>query len=256
MSSSQRILITGANRGIGRGLVAAFLQKANTAVIGAVRDPSKASSTQLLDLPKAQGSSLVLVQLDSAEEQSAEAAVATLRAQHSIESLDVVIANAGINHSGKPVIDSPVQVVKDHFAVNTLGPVLLFQATAPLLRLSASGRPKFVAISSNTGSIAGMDIMAGLSNTSPYGASKAALNWFMRRIHFDENWLISLTLNPGFVLTDMVVESMKDFPVKPQDMGAITTEESACGLVERIVSTTRDNMSGTFLDYNGQSISW
>ncbi|KAL0941640.1 short-chain dehydrogenase [Colletotrichum truncatum] len=254
--SKQIILITGANRGIGNGLVAVFLQQPDTTVIAAVRDPTHISSTQLLDLPASSTSRVIVIQLDSADESGASAAVEILQNKHSINSLDVVIANAGIKHSGKPVVDNLIDTVKEHFAVNTLGPLLLYQATAPLLKTSTSGCPKFIAISSNTGSIAGMDIMAGLSDTSPYGGSKAALNWFMRRIHFDEDWLTSFVLNPGFVMTDMVMETMKDYPVNPQDLGAITVEESAKGLMERVQSATRKDVGGTFLNFDGQKIPW
>ncbi|WAO91696.1 Short-chain dehydrogenase [Fusarium falciforme] len=255
MSSGQIILITGANRGIGRGLVAAFLQEPSTTVIAAVRDPSKASSTGLTELPRATGSRIIVAKIDAADESAAEAAVSGLRTDHSIDSLDVVVANAGINHSGGHVIRNSTQTIHDHFAVNTVGPLTLFQATAPLLRSSKSGRPRFIAISSNTGSISEMDIMQGLSTTSPYGASKAALNWFMRRIHFDEGWLTTLVINPGFVLTDMVAETMRGYPVKPEDLGAITVEESATGIVERIKTAKRD-VSGTFQNFDGNPISW
>lgn len=249
------ILITGANRGIGKGLVSVFLQKPNTTVVAAVRDPSKASSIGLTELPKAASSRIIVVKLDAADKSAAEAAVNTLRTDHHIDSLDVVVANGGINHSGSHVIQNSTQAIHDHFAVNTVGPLTLYQATAPLLRSSKSSRPRFIAISSNTGSISGMDIMKGLYTTSPYGASKAALNWFMRRIHFDEDWLTTLIINPGFVLTDMVAETIRDYPVKPEDMGAITVEESANGILKRIETATRD-VSGTFQNFDGNPLSW
>ncbi|CAH0004467.1 unnamed protein product [Clonostachys byssicola] len=254
--SKQNVLITGANRGVGRGLVAAFLQKSNTTVIAAVRDPKNPSSASLSALPRGPGSRVIVITLDTADEGAAGCAIQALQTKCSIDFLDIVIANAGINQDGKPVLDTSVASIHRHFAVNTLGSVTLFQATAPLLRSSLSGRPVFVAISSNVGSIAGMDIMAGMSNTSPYGASKAALNWFMRRIHFDEDWLITMVLNPGFVKTDMVAETTKGLPFSPEDMGAITIEESAAGLVKRIDEATRDGAGGTFQNVDSEKIPW
>ena len=65
--------------------------------------------------------------------------------------------------------------------VNTNGPLVLFQAAYPLLRLST--KPKFIVVSSGMGSIT---IGANLPvNTYAYGASKAAVNWVTRKLHHD-----------------------------------------------------------------------
>ncbi|KPM36576.1 hypothetical protein AK830_g9994 [Neonectria ditissima] len=226
MSEIQTILITGANRGIGKGLTTTFLQKPSTTFIAAVRDLSK-SSKALADLPKAEKSRLILVKLDVAIESDPAAAVETLRKEHGIESLDVVVANAGISKDGKPVIESTTSSITEHFAINTIGPVVLFQATAPLLKASKSGRPTFVAITSLIGTIGGLELLAPLPPTlSPYGASKAALNWFIRRIHFEEDWLLSFVLRPGLVLTDMTAETFGSVGIDPKEHGAITVEQS------------------------------
>lgn len=255
MTADQTILITGANRGIGKGLVSTFLQRPYTTVIAAVREPSNASSGGLVDLPKVTSSRLVIIKLDAADESAAYAAIDTLRTDQGIDSLDMVIANAAINHSGKPVIQNSIHSVQEHLAVNAIGPLVLFQATAPLLRSNKSSRPRFIAISSITGSISGMEMLQGLPNVSPYGASKAALNWFMRRIHFEESWLISFVVHPGFVLTEMVAESMRDSPVKPEEMGAISVEKCVKGIMERIDSATRD-ISGSFQTFDGSTLPW
>ena len=65
--------------------------------------------------------------------------------------------------------------------VNTNGALVLFQAAYPLLKESKT--PKFVAVSSVIGSIT---MAAQLPvNVYPYGASKAAINWIMRKLHHD-----------------------------------------------------------------------
>ena len=70
--------------------------------------------------------------------------------------------------------DSPPQV-------NTNGPLVLFQATYALLRLSAA--PKFIVISSAVGSVT---VGANLPfNIYAYDASKAAVNWVARKLHHD-----------------------------------------------------------------------
>lgn len=69
----------------------------------------------------------------------------------------------------------------NHFQVNTNGPLVLFQAAYPLLRERPS--PKFVPVTSAIGSIA--DGTTYPIYTYAYGASKAALNWVTRKLHFD-----------------------------------------------------------------------
>lgn len=59
------VLITGANRGIGNGLLALYLVKPHHTVIAANRDPNHATSQELHALPKAGGTSLLLIKIDS-----------------------------------------------------------------------------------------------------------------------------------------------------------------------------------------------
>lgn len=256
MSSNLTYLITGAGRGIGKGFVAAILQKPSTTVIAAVRDPSKDTVQAITHLPKAMGSKLIIIKLDSAIESDAFDAVTRLQKDHGITSLDVVIANAGINHSGNPVIQNSPAAVLEHFSVNTVGPLTLLQATAGLLKASNSGRPSFVALSSIIGSIGSMELVAELPPTmSPYGASKAALNWLVRRLHFEEPWLTSFVFHPGVVLTDMTAAAMEETGADPRDFGAITVEVSVTAMVKTIDSATRE-ISGTFQNYDGTTLPW
>ncbi|TDZ46856.1 Norsolorinic acid ketoreductase nor1 [Colletotrichum trifolii] len=252
------ILITGANRGIGRGLAETYLSRPSTTVIAAVRDPSHDTSRSLANLPKADGSKLVLVKLDSAVETDAADAVTKLKEDHGITSLDTVIANAGIAIGGDTVRNTTAANVREHVAVNTLGPVLLFQATADLLQAGETGAPKFVAVSSFIGSVGGIDVIASLgfpSSTSPYGGSKAALNWFVRRLHFEEPWLTSFVLHPGLVETDLAAKSIDGTGLRLEDIGAISVETSVGGIAKLVDAATRET-SGTFQNYDGTVIPW
>jgi Dehydrogenases with different specificities (related to short-chain alcohol dehydrogenases) len=58
------VLITGANRGIGKGILELYLQKPNHTVIAANRDPSHPTSAALADLSKAKGTTLEVIKLD------------------------------------------------------------------------------------------------------------------------------------------------------------------------------------------------
>ncbi|KAK1714272.1 aflatoxin biosynthesis ketoreductase nor-1 [Colletotrichum lupini] len=245
--SRTTFLVTGAGRGIGSGLVASLLLRPSSTVIAAVRDPSKGPAKAQIDLPKGGGSKIIIVKIDSSVETDPTKAVSILQRDHNITALDVVIVNAGIAHSSGPVIKTSTAAIRDHLAVNTIGPLLLFQATAPLLKAT---------VTSILGTISGMESLESLPPAlSPYGASKAALNWFIRRLHFEEMWLTSFLLHPGTVATDMVKSVIDGTDLKLEDLGAITVEQSVSDLVQRVDTASRD-VSGTFQNHDGTYLPW
>ncbi|OTA81436.1 hypothetical protein M434DRAFT_211063 [Hypoxylon sp. CO27-5] len=67
------ILISGANRGLGKGLLQRYLaHPKNHIVIAANRNPAHPTSQALFDLPRGEGSSsLIVVKLDAAVETDA-----------------------------------------------------------------------------------------------------------------------------------------------------------------------------------------
>jgi NAD(P)-dependent dehydrogenase (short-subunit alcohol dehydrogenase family) len=81
---------------------------------------------------------------------------------------------------------SPKPAIAHQSQVNVNGTLVLFQATYPLLKASTS-TPKFIAVSSVAGSIT-------IGPTMPmkavaYGASKAALNFVVRKLHQENEGL-------------------------------------------------------------------
>ncbi|KAF4501983.1 Short-chain dehydrogenase reductase SDR [Fusarium agapanthi] len=256
MSSPSTVLITGGNRGIGKGLVKTFLARPSLTIIVGVRDPSHPTSKALQDLPVGKGSKLITVKLDSSVPSDAAAAVATLKGEHGISALDIVIANAGIASDGGLVRDITVDNIKKHFEVNTIGPIVLFQAVADLLQASKTGNPLFVAISTLLGSMGSMEQLVGLPSTSPYGGSKAALNWFIRRLHFEEPWLTSFVIHPGLVETDLAAATFGNGSTEQLSVyGSITIETSVTSLVNVIDKASKE-LSGTFQNYDGTQIAW
>lgn len=89
---------------------------------------------------------------------------------------------------------TPVTEVRDHFEVNTIGPLILFQETWPLLQTASN--PIFVAIAAGVGSIGESMVSIPIPATA-YGISKAAVNYLVRKIHFEFPELTSFALCPG-----------------------------------------------------------
>ncbi|TQN63925.1 Norsolorinic acid ketoreductase nor1, partial [Colletotrichum shisoi] len=209
-------LISGADRGIGRGFVAALLQRPSTTVIAG-----------------AEGSALILVKIDK----------------------DHVIANAGVASPNGRTIDIVPETALQLFAVNAVGPVTLVSAAAPLLGASKrGGGPVFVSVSSSPASIGAQASIyeAFDANVAPYGASKSALNWFVQRPHLEEPWLTSFACHPGVVRTDMV-GSMDDVL---ESIGAISVEESVGSMMALLDAASRKITGGSFKSHDGSTLPW
>lgn len=142
------VLITGANRGIGKGLVETFLARPDHFVVAAVRDPSTAGS--LSEISAAEGSKLLVLKLDATIEADAAEAVKQM-SSHGIEYLDLVIANAGVVTIYPTVADLKIDDMLTSLKPNVFGAIWLYQATRHLLNKAAN--PKWVTIGSTAGSI-------------------------------------------------------------------------------------------------------
>lgn len=256
MGATKTILVMGASRVIGREFTLAYLKRPSTTVIAAVRDTAEESSKSLYSLPKEIGSNLILVKIDATIHSDGAEAVNKVQKDFSIDSLDIVIANAGISHSGTSILEMSVVAATEHFKINSLGPVILLQATVPLLRASKLEYPKFVAISSNVEMIEGADSLRGSPPVlSHYGASKAALSWFVKRLHAEEEWLISFVFHPGLVLTELAQQAFASAGVSLKGVEAISVGESVQGMIETIDTASQDT-SGTFRYYTSQVLPW
>jgi NAD(P)-dependent dehydrogenase (short-subunit alcohol dehydrogenase family) len=114
--ANKTVLITGANRGIGRALVDEALERGATRVYAGTRGALSITDKRVVPL--------TLNVTNSAEIQ---------RAVNEVDSLDVLINNAGI-----AVYDdlTSLDVIERHLAVNLFGPLNVTRAFLPLLRRS------------------------------------------------------------------------------------------------------------------------
>ncbi|MCI0395910.1 MAG: SDR family oxidoreductase [Chloroflexi bacterium] len=194
MSDAPIALVTGANRGIGLELCRQLAQRGYTVLLGS-RDLAKGEEAAA-NL-KRQGLDVLPVQLDVTDRYSIE----QLRAQ--VESmfgrLDVLVNNAAtLYDTWQRALNADLDIVLEALETNTLGAWQMCQAFVPLIRRSRHGR--IVNVSSEAGSLAGMDAVA-----PAYNLSKVALNALTRMLAWElrGSHILVNSVCPGWVATDM-----------------------------------------------------
>ncbi len=219
-------LVTGASRGIGRGLVAALAERGHR-VLACARDPKTVAAHPRIEAHA----------LDVTDPGSIAALAHTLSGRP----IDLLINNAGIYGPREVTLG---RLDYDAFRLvletNTLGPVRLSEALLPNLR--AGGGRRIVTVSSIMGSIASTQSPGALF----YRTSKAAVNMAMRVLaqELAPEGFVVVVVHPGWVRTDMG---------GPQ--AAIDVATSLAGLV-RLVEGLRPAHNGRFFDYQGRELPW
>ncbi len=228
---SQRVLISGASRGIGLAMAIYFARHEWQVFAGARRPRTPALWNAGQEFPN-----LHPVQLDVLDDASVAAAVAEVSGLAA--SLDVVVNNAAVfPGEGDECLDQlDLAWFGEAFETNVTGVARVTRAFLPLLRRSE--RSRIVNITSGAGSIADKhdyDYYA-------YSVSKAALNMLTRSMaaEFRPEGLIVTAISPGWVRTEMGGPN-----------ATITPDESAQSLYTTI-SDLDLSQSGEFLGRDGK----
>jgi norsolorinic acid ketoreductase len=148
----------------------------------------------------------------------------------------------GISNYYGPLATTPISQFRDHWEVNTLGPVVLFQASQALLLASPTKTPTFALVSTGGASISKYFPLSA----SAYGSSKAAANFLVVAMHNEIPDLIVFALNPGWVATDMgnAAANANGMPQAP-----VSVEVSVAGMLSRIDGATREKSGGKFWNF-------
>lgn len=239
----QRVLITGANRGLGLGFTRAYLASGHRVFAGC-REPDQASA--LHDLSPTYPGTLSIFMLDVANQSSIDASY--IYVSSLLDGLDILINNAGIPFGlgdwevsekfGSLTFDG----LLDIFRVNAAGTLLVTQRYLDLLKQSTN--PKIIGISSWFGTIGGKD--ENFVNNFGYSASKAAVNLFMRHlaILLAKDNILTAALDPGWVRTDMGGPA-----------AFLSIEDAIAGLMH-VIETLSTETSGKFINWEGKINPW
>ncbi len=217
------ILITGANRGIGKRLAELYDADGWT-VIAASRDPANCN---------APGEKIAL---DVTDDTSVAAAAEALSGRP----IDVLWNNAGVYLDKNVPLDRlDLDKWEETFRVNTIGPMRLVRALMD--NVARSDRKTLAFTTSKMGSISLLS-----SGAYAYRSSKTALNMAVAVLTKDvaPQGIKTVLLHPGWVRTDM------------GGGGAdIDTDASAAGM-KSVVDAHDMAQSGKFLNFDGREFSW
>jgi NAD(P)-dependent dehydrogenase (short-subunit alcohol dehydrogenase family) len=247
----QVALVTGANKGIGRGAAEQLAALGMTVLVGA-RDPGRGEEAAAA-LRAAGGDAHALV-LDVADPTTVEEAAKQV--EERFGHLDVLINNAGITGSGQvspqdayDQVPSSVDLdmARAVFETNVFGVIAVTNAMLPLLRRSPA--PRVVNVSSHAGSLAFNSNPDGPATTLPpsaaYSPSKTALNALTVQYanELREDGILVNSVAPGFVDTD-----------SNNHTGFLTVAQGAAVLV-RLATVGEDGPTGGFFSEDG-SVPW
>ncbi len=232
-----RILVTGANRGLGLELVRTWLASGHE-VWGSARAAEPAA---LLALDPAG-----VIRLDLGDEASVVSGLRSLAEQ--VDSLDLLVNCAGIDARALGLADGPrgpFDVDADPFTevirINATGPMVVTREAVPLLR--AGDDPMVLNVSSQLGS---MQVAATKGRDTSYCVSKAALNmWSVKAAAaLQPEGIAVIMLHPGWVSTDMGGPSAQ-----------LTPTESASAIVATVDALELSD-SGRFINWDGSDHPW
>lgn len=227
-----RVLVTGASRGLGFELTRAYLARGDE-VIATVRT----ATPELEEL----GASVI-----DGVDIASDDAIARISAGIGSDPIDVVLANAGVNHSFAAAIEQlDLDVLQQEFAINTFGVVRTVKAVLANLHqgskiaVISTWRPGVGAASRNYG----------------YQMSKVATNQltFLLADDLKARGIATLLLSPGPMDTALLREVVEAGHANLRPGQASSPADVARDLV-RLIDALTIEASGSWLFRSGESM--
>ena len=179
------VLVTGANRGIGKSIVEEFLHAGARKIYAAARNLESLNA-----LTGAHGDRIVPLRIDLNDPDSI-----TTAAQKTTD-VEIVINNAGMLNVANPLASNAVAAMQEEMEVNVYGLMRMAQAFAPVLK--ANGGGALVQLNS-------VGSMKSFPDFATYTASKAAsysITQALREILQAQGTRV-VSVHPGPIATEM-----------------------------------------------------
>ena len=230
-----KILITGANRGIGLELVRLCAMRGNRVFAGC---RSLEQAQELTGLSAQYPGQITILALEITDATSVESCLQQVK--NETDALDILINNAATFANGETLRTFDAEKATQQWTVNAIGQMLVAQKSLDLLKMGTN--PKIINITSESGSVSTMTDFRGYY----YFGSKAAMNMFTRCMAWDPETagIITIALHPGWVRTDMGGADAD-----------LSVTESAEGILNVISALTPDD-NGKFYTWDGKEYPW
>ncbi|KJR86058.1 short chain dehydrogenase (AtsC) [Sporothrix schenckii 1099-18] len=258
-------VITGVSRGLGFEFVRQLSDNPSNTVFGLVRDKAAVESKIAAEIGR---KNIHIIQADTTDPAALEKAVQYI-SHITNGTIDYVIANAALqaktalvgfdtlSHDSKAL----EQDLIDHFRVNTIGAVHLFNAFMPLV---LKGRAKKVIAISTGMSDPEMTLQADIYQATSYAITKAALNMAIAKFSavYREKGVLCMAICPGAVDTGSLnIETEEEGQLamamfgkfkqySPSFQGPARPEDSAKSVLALVKKATIDDgYAGIFLSH-------
>lgn len=234
-------IVTGASRGIGRGIALELAQRGATVVVNYVQSADAAG--EVVSLIREGGGQAGAVQADVSEEDGAAALVKAATAEYG--RLDILVNNAGITRDNVIML-MKAQDFDDVLQTNLRSAWLCSRAAVRSMMRKRYGRIV------NVTSISGLMGQGGQTN---YSASKAGLVGLTKALA-KEVGPRNITVNavaPGFIITDLTrdLEELTDLAREFAALRRLATVEDVARAVAFLVSDDAALITGQVLAVDG-----
>jgi NAD(P)-dependent dehydrogenase (short-subunit alcohol dehydrogenase family) len=240
MVQGKRVIVTGGGRGIGRGIVEAFVEAGARVAIADIEGAERAA--------KEMGGDTVGLTCDVSSGESVANALAIVG--ESLGGLDVVVNNAGVEAFG-PLHELSEDAFDKVVSVNLRGTWLVYKHAVPLMR----GGGAIV----NVASLAGI---VGFPLLGAYAAAKAGVVRMteVMALELRDLGVRANAICPGFIDTPMVGRAFDDFEAATGQpladlitakQGRLGTPEEVASLVLFLASDAAAFVNGTAITIDG-----